>query len=263
MLRKTLDLVTDGDDERTEHRFTVIPTLSALAWHAPAPSVHCVLSVSCAFCGQIHLTRVFSHAPCTCDHTHIVAQGVPVRISLHPHAIHDVKCLSVRLLSLRVCLFSVAGVCNPTSSWAQCRSHRAGLSSFLNTFDLSTPGRPDLTGSPCIAILWPRRMSAHGHLAAPSSPQRRTSRPPRSLCLPSGNLSTRLQRLQTCIFVLSPESCCPGRLVPPNLFHLTHYFSKSLSKFKFFVSLLWIICHILFMMSCRRRISSSKASCIR
>ena len=50
----------------------------------------------------MHLTRDFSHAPCTCDHTHIVAQGVSVRISLHPHAIHDVTCLSVRLLSLRV-----------------------------------------------------------------------------------------------------------------------------------------------------------------
>ena len=187
-----------------------------------------------------------------------------MRNSLHPHAIHHVKCLSVRLLSLRVCLFPVSAVCNPTSSWAQCRSHRAGLSSFLtDTFashpiDLSTPGRPDLTGSPCIAILWPRRMSVHGHLAAPSSPQRRTSRPPGSLCFPSCDLSTRLQRLEFCIFVLSPESCCPGRLVPPNLFHLTHYFSKSFSKFKFFVSL----CHILFMMSCGRHISSSKASCI-
>ena len=30
-----------------------------------------------------------------------------VRISLHPHAIHDVICLSVRLLSLRVCLSPV------------------------------------------------------------------------------------------------------------------------------------------------------------
>ena len=59
-------------------------------------------------CRQMHLTRVFSHAPCTCDHTHIVAQGVSVRISLHPHAIHDVTCLSVRLLSLRVCLFPVS-----------------------------------------------------------------------------------------------------------------------------------------------------------
>ena len=48
----------------------------------------------------------FSHALCTCDATHIVAQGVSVRISLHPHAIHDVICLSVRLLSLRGSLSS-------------------------------------------------------------------------------------------------------------------------------------------------------------
>ena len=27
-------------------------------------------------CRHIHLTRDFSHAPCTRDHTHIVAQGV-------------------------------------------------------------------------------------------------------------------------------------------------------------------------------------------
>ena len=34
--------------------------------------------------------------------------GVSVRISLHPHAIHDVTCLSVRVLSLRVCLSPVS-----------------------------------------------------------------------------------------------------------------------------------------------------------
>ena len=56
----------------------------------------------------MHLARNFSHAPCTSAHTHIVAQGVSVRISLHPHAVHDVTCLSVRLLSLRVCLFPVS-----------------------------------------------------------------------------------------------------------------------------------------------------------
>ena len=39
---------------------------------------------------------------------HILAQGVSVRVSLHSHAIHDVTCLSVRLLSLRVCLFPVS-----------------------------------------------------------------------------------------------------------------------------------------------------------
>ena len=37
-----------------------------------------------------------------------LAQGVSVRISPHPHAIHDVTCLSVRLLSLGVCLFLVS-----------------------------------------------------------------------------------------------------------------------------------------------------------
>ena len=58
-------------------------------------------------CRQIHLIRVFSHTLCTCDYTHFLAQGVSVRISLHPRAIHDVTCWSVRLLSLRVCLFPV------------------------------------------------------------------------------------------------------------------------------------------------------------
>ena len=58
-------------------------------------------------CRQEHLTRDFSHALCTCDHTHIEAQGVSVRISLRPHAIHDVKCLSVCCLfvSLSCCSF--------------------------------------------------------------------------------------------------------------------------------------------------------------
>ena len=55
-------------------------------------------------CRQIHFTHDFSHRLCTHQHTHIVAQGVSVRISLHPHAIHDVTCLSVRLLSRRFCL---------------------------------------------------------------------------------------------------------------------------------------------------------------
>ena len=50
------------------------------------------------FCVDRYTSHVFfSHAP--------VSQ---VRISLHPHAIHDVTCLSVRLLSLRVCLFPVS-----------------------------------------------------------------------------------------------------------------------------------------------------------
>ena len=48
---------------------------------------------------QIHLTRDFSHARCTCDHTLIVAQGVLGAHSFHPHAIHDVIRL-VLVLSL-------------------------------------------------------------------------------------------------------------------------------------------------------------------
>ena len=58
--------------------------------------------------GADRLTRDFSHAPCTSDHTHIVAQGVCGAHSFHPHAIHDVTCLRVRLLSLRVCLSPVS-----------------------------------------------------------------------------------------------------------------------------------------------------------
>ena len=62
-------------------------------------------------CRQEHLTRYFSHALCTsdCVHTHCMAQDEPrlksvsVRASIHPHVIYDV-CLSVRCLSLRVCL---------------------------------------------------------------------------------------------------------------------------------------------------------------
>ena len=50
-------------------------------------------------CSQIHLTRDFSHAPCTCDHTHMVAQGVSGAQSRYPHAIRHVICLSMRCLS--------------------------------------------------------------------------------------------------------------------------------------------------------------------
>ena len=66
---------------------------------------------------------------------HIVAQGVSVRISLHPHAIHDVTCLSVRCLSsfclpslylsLLLCLFYSLLVLCPAHH-LQCR-HRRGL----------------------------------------------------------------------------------------------------------------------------------------
>ena len=51
------------------------------------------------WCRQVHLTRDFSHAPCTCDHTHIVAQGVSGAHSFHLHAMHDITCLSVCCLS--------------------------------------------------------------------------------------------------------------------------------------------------------------------
>ena len=53
-------------------------------------------TLSATFCRQEHLTRNFSHTPCTCDNTHIEAQCVSVRVSFHPHAFYDVMCLSVR-----------------------------------------------------------------------------------------------------------------------------------------------------------------------
>ena len=60
------------------------------------------------FCGQMHLTRHFSHAICAFNYMHITlhdsrwaTQRVCVRASIHLHVVHDV-CLSVRCLSLRV-----------------------------------------------------------------------------------------------------------------------------------------------------------------
>ena len=58
-----------------------------------------------------------------------------MRISLHPHAIHDVTCLSVRMLSLRVCLSPVSlpllpflfhnlNVLCPAHQFPQCRHRR-------------------------------------------------------------------------------------------------------------------------------------------
>ena len=82
-----------------------------------------------------HFTRDFPHAPCTCDHTHIVAQGVSGAESLHPHAIHDITCLSVRcwssfcLPSLYLSLLPFLFHCLPVLCLAQlpqCR-HRQGL----------------------------------------------------------------------------------------------------------------------------------------
>ena len=64
-------------------------------------------------CGQIHLTRHFSCTYTQSD-VHITLHGsrratecVCVRASFHLHVIHDV-CLSVRCLSLRVCLSPVS-----------------------------------------------------------------------------------------------------------------------------------------------------------
>ena len=59
-------------------------------------------------CGQEHLTRDFCHAPCTCDHTRIVAEGVSGAQSLHAHAIHDVTCLSVCCLFVFVFLLFIS-----------------------------------------------------------------------------------------------------------------------------------------------------------
>ena len=82
-----------------------------------------------------HFTRDFPHALCTCDHTHIVAQGVSGAESLHRHAIHDVTCLSVRcwssfcLPSLYLSLLPFLFHCLPVLCLAQlpqCR-HRRGL----------------------------------------------------------------------------------------------------------------------------------------
>ena len=85
-------------------------------------------------CRQIHFTR-FSHV------AHVITLTswlkVPqVRISLHPHAIHDVTCLSVRLFSLRVCLspvslpllplFSLQSTCS-LSATPSSMCHRRGL----------------------------------------------------------------------------------------------------------------------------------------
>ena len=62
-------------------------------------------------------------------------QGVSGAQSLHPHAIHDVICLSVRLLSLRLCLppvylsplpflFHCLPVLCPAHQFSLCRHHR-------------------------------------------------------------------------------------------------------------------------------------------
>ena len=97
----------------------------------------------------------FSTLSSLCTH-HIVAQGVSVRISLHPHAIHDVTCLSVRLLSLRVCLFPVSLSLLPClfhslpvlcpAHHLQCR-HRRGLKTTALTHNEGVLPRGDIQSS--------------------------------------------------------------------------------------------------------------------
>ena len=60
-------------------------------------------TVTDGWCRQIHHTYFYSCA-LHIDHTHIVIHGVSGAHSFHPHAIHDVTFLRLRLLSLRVCL---------------------------------------------------------------------------------------------------------------------------------------------------------------
>ena len=86
--------------------------------------------------------------------------------------------------------------------------------------DLSTPGRPDLTRSLCIA----RETDVSMQTPCSAFISSRENHSATRISIPSIlHLSTRLQRLLICIFLLSPESRCPGRLVPPGLFHLTHF----------------------------------------
>ena len=63
-------------------------------------------------------------------------------------------------------------------------------------------------------------------LLTPSSPHGTTTRPPGSLCLPSCPGAHGSRDYCFCNFLLSPESRCPGRLDPPNLFYLTFYVFK-------------------------------------
>ena len=60
------------------------------------------------------------------------AQGVSGAQSLHPHAIHDVTCLSVRLLSLRVCLSSVYWFGEPANFYTCCVKTTPQMTRFLD-----------------------------------------------------------------------------------------------------------------------------------
>ena len=109
-----------------------------------------------------------------------MAQGVSLRISLHPHAIHDVTCLSVRLLSLRVCLslvslpllpflFHSLPVFCPAHQLPQCR-HRRGLKPlYSRTMRSSAPWRytilSHMARSWCNSPSAPARWSESGRMA--------------------------------------------------------------------------------------------------
>ena len=120
---------------RQLERCAASPSGSRSQRHQLSGGYACVLGLEKSsvgmLCRQEHLTRDFTHAPCTCDHTHIVAQGVAGAQSLHPHTIHDVTCLRVRCwssfcllslyLSLRPFLFHSLPVLCAAHQLPQCR----------------------------------------------------------------------------------------------------------------------------------------------
>ena len=118
--------------------------------------------------------------------------------------------------------------------WTRCPYHKAGLPSLPDMYFCQSSDRSLHTCSsrsdrkslychslahadvsmqtPCSAFISPKETHSATRVIMPSI----------------FSLSTRPQRLLICIFLLSPESRCPGRLVPSDLFNLTHYFFKSL-----------------------------------
>ena len=133
--------------------------------------------------------------------------------------------------------------------------------SASHPIDLSTLGRQDLSRNLCTVSSLPRQTSARRHDAAPSFPQRRTTRPPGSSCHPSCNLITKFLvitdlhlHLVSNILLIWPTR--PTKLVSLYLL-FCHKFCPSSNSF---VSMFCFICHILFMMCCERPISFSMDS---
>ena len=121
---------------------------------------------------QVHFTRDFSHAPCTCDHTHIVAQGVLGAHSFHPHAIHDVMCLKVRcwssfclpslyLLLLPFLLHCLLVLC-PAHQLPQCRHRRGSKPLHSRTMRSIAPWRKTILSQE----QWRRLAALYDPLAA-------------------------------------------------------------------------------------------------